>query len=88
MDIYTEHMRYYIYIYIYIYICIVLYYTVHYTLYIQVCASRGAHTPIHTLVTLIQLGPPGYFIHISITTPVASALKLEKLLLYTYYRAF
>jgi hypothetical protein len=29
---------------------------------------------------LIQVGPPGYFIHISITTPIVSALNLEKLL--------
>ena len=30
-------------------------------------------------VTVIQGGPPGYFIHISITTPIVSALK-------NYYR--
>jgi hypothetical protein len=26
-------------------------------------------------VTLIRVGPPGYFIHVSITTPIASAMK-------------
>ena len=33
-----------------------------------------------TSVTVIRVGPPGYFTHISITTPIASALK--------NYRAF
>ena len=28
-----------------------------------------------TSVTLIRVGPPGYFVHVSITTPVVSALK-------------
>jgi hypothetical protein len=35
-----------------------------------------------TSVTVIRVGPPGYFVHISITTPVVSALKLENH--YTY----
>jgi hypothetical protein len=26
-------------------------------------------------VTLIRVGPPGYFIHVSITTPIVSASK-------------
>jgi hypothetical protein len=30
-------------------------------------------------VTLIQVAPPGYFVYISITTPIVSALK-------NYYR--
>jgi hypothetical protein len=32
------------------------------------------------IATAIEERPPGYFIHISITTPIASALKNEKLL--------
>ena len=31
-------------------------------------------------VTVIQDRPPGYFTHVSITTPIVSALKIEKLL--------
>jgi hypothetical protein len=31
-------------------------------------------------VASIKVGPLGYFVHIFITTPVFSALKLEKLL--------
>jgi hypothetical protein len=33
------------------------------------------YTYIHTSAPLIQVEPPGYFIHISITTPIARALK-------------
>jgi hypothetical protein len=28
-----------------------------------------------TSVPLIQVAPPGYFVHVSVTTPVVSALK-------------
>ena len=36
---------------------------------------RYLYMHVHTSVNLIQVGPPGYFIHISITTPIVSALK-------------
>jgi hypothetical protein len=39
----------------------------------------GAPFCPHTPVNKIQVGPPGYFIHVSITTPAVSALK-------NYYR--
>ena len=34
---------------------------------------------VYISATVIQVGPPGYFIHISITKPIVSALK-------NYYR--
>jgi hypothetical protein len=42
-----------------------------------------SHT--HTSATLTQGGPPGYFIHISITTPIVSALK--KNVIYSFLEA-
>ena len=42
-------------------------FVVHHILYII--------TYTHTSVTVIRFRPPGYFAHVSITTPVVSALK-------------
>jgi hypothetical protein len=35
----------------------------------------GNHVNIYMSVGLIGFGPPSYFTHISITTPIVSALK-------------
>jgi hypothetical protein len=54
------------------------YNTVGKTLCYQVPCAISINTALIS-VPLIRVGPPGHFIHISITTPVVSALK-------NYYR--
>jgi hypothetical protein len=42
--------------------------------------GRGANATGHggiMSVTLIRVGPPGHFIHVSLTTPIVSALKKQ-----------
>jgi hypothetical protein len=41
--------------------------------------------PLYISVTVIRVEPPGYFIPVSVTTPIVSALKFSALKNYYYY---
>jgi hypothetical protein len=55
-------------------ICMYIYIIYTHILYILYCIYY-IYIYIYISVPLFQVGPPGYFTHFSITTPIASALK-------------
>jgi hypothetical protein len=41
----------------------------------QTQMSTRVQIPVNTSVAFIQVGPPGYFVHIAMAIPIVSALK-------------